>query len=705
MELVDDHILGFEDSDEEDLLDDELMHALNKSKGVALKRLNWKILAPLLVILIGLLFTFGFYIGHLTDSGRLPKVSQEVEAQVQGERTLRNDLDSLKDKWNAFNQRVESLDVLAERERDLERKLEQEDEELEEERRQRSTLDRHLVDVDAKYAQMQKIIARMKLEQDSASLSEGTIEELENDIEEIRAEVSMLHHIEGVQTREPKSKIAATRQLLDFDLNKFRHDVVEMREMLEKYWKGPKVLENTLLLRPGNEIYEQGINFIADKMARALVHGDKFVIGAMGSSVTAGHDNCNYDSYERQMERLLKPLFGSAKVDFQVRNAGQGGSCGDSFENQIWCTRNILGDDIDVAHYSWTYFEGDAKVVLDAHEKWIRWVLMMERAPVPQFFNTGGKNFEECQNSLDPSNHLTNAYGKFGVNIACLQLGITEVGYPGKRWGAIGDGLHSTTRYGEEEDTLRQRSLGVVFRNWHPGPLGFQVVSDAFAYHYTYALLRAIEMITSHLNSHNGNRATLRDRWRIEPTALTKDDLEEPKYCNAEECGSSNPPGCTNWEVPTYGRGQVLILDPNDEMNPFKGKTNGTGWKNWTGDKRHLIPKEERDLPQCVHLDVCSGIFGDADSGLLTLRLPRMEIGRIVVCSPDGKQSGNHLINNLEIWLEQDKMSNLRQVYGKCVLVQERWEGQVSDSKGHIHLGVSIKEGGESARISHVITL
>ena len=27
----------------------------------------------------------------------------------------------------------------------------------------------------------------------------------------------------------------------------------------------------------------------------------------MGSSVAAGHDNCNYDSYERQLERLLKP--------------------------------------------------------------------------------------------------------------------------------------------------------------------------------------------------------------------------------------------------------------------------------------------------------------------------------------------------------------------------------------------------------------
>ena len=34
-----------------------------------------------------------------------------------------------------------------------------------------------------------------------------------------------------------------------------------------------------------------------------------------------------------------------------------------------------------------------------------------------------------------------------------------------------------------------------VFRNWHPGPLGFQVVSDAIAYYYLNAVLNALAMI------------------------------------------------------------------------------------------------------------------------------------------------------------------------------------------------------------------
>ena len=77
-------------------------------------------------------------------------------------------------------------------------------------------------------------------------------------------------------------------------------------------------------------------------------------VGALGSSVTASHDNCNYDSYERQLERFLQPLFQSMGSGLEVRNAGQGGGCGDTYANQPFCVRHIVGDDVDVVHYSWT---------------------------------------------------------------------------------------------------------------------------------------------------------------------------------------------------------------------------------------------------------------------------------------------------------------------------------------------------------------
>jgi hypothetical protein len=48
------------------------------------------------------------------------------------------------------------------------------------------------------------------------------------------------------------------------------------------------------------------------------------VIGTIGSSVTAGFDNCHFDTYQRRLERLLKPVWRAAGVDFEVRNTGEG---------------------------------------------------------------------------------------------------------------------------------------------------------------------------------------------------------------------------------------------------------------------------------------------------------------------------------------------------------------------------------------------
>ncbi|EJK48159.1 hypothetical protein THAOC_33070, partial [Thalassiosira oceanica] len=74
-------------------------------------------------------------------------------------------------------------------------------------------------------------------------------------------------------------------------------------------------------------------------VARALLNPlqDKFVIGTIGSSVAAGHDNCHYDSYESQLERTLFPVFAAGSMSLVVQNAGEGGGCGDDHKNQVFC--------------------------------------------------------------------------------------------------------------------------------------------------------------------------------------------------------------------------------------------------------------------------------------------------------------------------------------------------------------------------------
>ena len=37
-------------------------------------------------------------------------------------------------------------------------------------------------------------------------------------------------------------------------------------------------------------------------------------------------------------------------MKFTFQNAGEGGGCGDSFENQVWCVTQNVSPDVDVVH-------------------------------------------------------------------------------------------------------------------------------------------------------------------------------------------------------------------------------------------------------------------------------------------------------------------------------------------------------------------
>mmetsp|Transcript_15799 Transcript_15799/g.23803 ORF Transcript_15799/g.23803 Transcript_15799/m.23803 type:complete len:714 (+) Transcript_15799:65-2206(+) len=705
VELIDEHILGMESDDEEI---DELMRGIEQGE----KRLgsSWKHLIPIFIVIVGLMFTAGFILGTSSEntssevsknafvgnnavfsSGNRVQLENEIkslkdelkkEEKISG--TMQGALKDLERKWISMTTKIAQIDELERKESQLES--------LGTQKNLKSVFQRD-------YEQLEKEFHKVEMkERETLSHLTEEVTEVKKKLEEVSGSAGAVKPNLGMA-----DPVSHPTNIDKVNLEDLRSAVIAYRKKLEKYWEGTQVLRDTLHLKPGDSSYDQGVKRIAEKMARAIVWGDKFIIGAMGSSVTAAHDNCNYDSYERQMERELQPIFSKANVEFTVRNAGEGGGCGDSYRNQIWCLRNIIGDDVDIAHYSWTYFENEDKETY--HEMFIRWVLMMERSPVPQFINVG--ETRSCKSALDHSGKLFDLYGKYGVNINCLQSGILKIGYPGKKWGAIGDGMHTTTRYGELSNVTKSRrdSLGVTFRNWHPGPLGFQVVSDAFGYHYTDALLEAINMIEDERSGHSDIESLAR-RWPEKPSVLSKEDLPPPIYCEERICNVDEPPGCTNWEVPTYGRGQVKILDPKDSMNPFKdlAKEGDKGWKKWQGDRRQLVPKAELKQPECLHLDVCAGVEITKDSGLITFRLPRMDVGRIMVCSPEGKQAGYPLRKSVEYNLEGSIIPNPQQVYGKCALVQSEWGGTVADSKGHIHLGVRVIDD-QIIRISHVIAM
>ena len=297
---------------------------------------------------------------------------------------------------------------------------------------------------------------------------------------------------------------AFTRRRLDAT----RAEASKVLGMLEGYYSGADAARS-MLMRPWLDPWEfDDLHWpekrdrnakLVDTMARALVTDGQrtFLVGAIGSSVMAGHDNCHYDSYQSQMERLWRPVWGAAGMDFAIQNAGEGGGCGDSFQNQGMCITQNVSPNVDIGtrarravgnrrgvfagsltlaphfpsspvHWSWTYF-GDASKEVEAL---VRWTQMLPKQPPVHQLNTGTVPGGESQ--------LAKHYAKYGLNCLYMRSAFDNGGHdyaseqnrpvePFDRfgWGYVGDGYHNTTRYGElETDDVRKNSLGVVMRNW-----------------------------------------------------------------------------------------------------------------------------------------------------------------------------------------------------------------------------------------------
>ena len=506
--------------------------------------------------------------------------------------------------------------------------------------------------------------------------------------------------------------------------------------LLEEYYNGAEQTKRMLL-----DAWQSQWNFdnpegtardrvdkLVDTMARALVTDDQteFIIGTIGSSVAAGHDNCHYDSYESQLERTFAPVWEAAGMKLVAQNAGEGGGCGDDFNNQVFCIKQNVSPNIDIAHYTWTYFEhGEEKFT--ARENLIRWTQMLPHQPPVHVFNAGLNDHDD----KDQEEGLVEYYSKYGYNQFYIKQGHTNGGYDYQSdsskgidhyaWGFIGDGYHSTTRYGVNEPSPdRKESLGVVFRNWHPGPLAFEFLSDAFAYTYSKAILEALDMIESAITSGKDPRKT----WSASKRKiLLKKSLPEPKYCEPRYCVVDEAPGCLNYELPTYGNWGARVEDANDNLNPHQGALQN--WEMWyePTDFWHMVGKQDTAIFQdredkeiCKHLDQCAGISAtSSENGMVVFRLPKMEVGLVVICMCCGKDVAEEQIlsnpfieikyNNAVLDRTQwDKWPN-----NKCVRLLDKFptQGQAAMTPtGHAYLSINTLDGlSKPVKISHVITL
>jgi len=260
----------------------------------------------------------------------------------------------------------------------------------------------------------------------------------------------------------------------------------------------------------------------------------------------------------------------------------------------------------------------------------------------------------------------------------------------------------------------------LLLKSQHPGPMGFQLTSDAFTYVYTQALLKALDMIEQDMNAGNDPR----DTWSASQRQLLMgSDLPPPKYCDPEYCVVDEVPGCLNYELPTFGFWGARVEDRDDGLNPYAGQPQN--WNVWHQDNDlwYMVGKQDQAVFQnredkeiCRHLDACGGISAQkVDDGMVVFRLPKMEVGLVVICGCCGKNVGNDLfLNNPLIEISFNTVPIDRSEWdifpnAKCVRVLKRFPlmGRESETPtGHHYLGVRLlSDNPTPVRISHVITL
>jgi len=278
----------------------------------------------------------------------------------------------------------------------------------------------------------------------------------------------------------------------------------------------------------------------------------------------------------------------------------------------------------------------------------------------------------------------------------------------------------TTSRYGElETDPHRRDSLGVVMRNWHPGPMGFQLTSDAFTYAYTKALLQALDWIEEDFKRGTDPRET----WSASKRPLLKKgDLPVPHNCQ-EYCLVDHAPACLNFELPTFGNsGGIQVMDPEDASNPHKGEPQKWFLQQNKNDLWYMVDKGDieffrnrEDKEVCRHLDKCGAIHAKAaDAGTVVFRLPKMEVVLVVICGIAGQKgivaSQHFFIWNADLEITLNSVPVERSAMdawpnNKCVRLQQRFPTSSPRTDNNYLALKVLRDIAVEVSISHVITL
>mmetsp|Transcript_24472 Transcript_24472/g.35047 ORF Transcript_24472/g.35047 Transcript_24472/m.35047 type:complete len:140 (+) Transcript_24472:12-431(+) len=135
------------------------------------------------------------------------------------------------------------------------------------------------------------------------------------------------------------------------------------------------------------------------------------------------------------------------------------------------------------------------------------------------------------------------------------------------------------------------------------------------------------------------------------------------------------------------------------------------------GKQDTALFKKREDSEMCRHLDACGGISArKKEDGMVVFRLPKMEVGLVVICGCCGKNVGEAMfIENESLEISFNTVPLNKTTFDvwpnkKCVRLLKKFptSGRESETPtGHHYLALKLLEDqqGADVRISHVFTI
>jgi hypothetical protein len=359
----------------------------------------------------------------------------------------------------------------------------------------------------------------------------------------------------------------------------------------------------------------------------------KFVASFLGSSVTAGHDTDFNITFTENLGRRMEPALAAMGIKLVSRNAALGNNPCVPYDI---CVTPFAGLDADVVHWEQSFNCGPDPNKMHAFEHFIRESLNLPNKPIVIFADSWQPNWNEddCKDKKPVVIHDDDKKRLGFVDTTPVEIVATM----NRHMGGLGGMANLIDKYkaagiqiwvhGEYKDYMCHGpyipTWGCCSASWHPSKEGHALRADHTVYFWLLNFKEALNTLKEKLKDGRSVETVLEEvQKHIHGEAKYKptDPIVATKYSDNLRCFTSFQPRIED------SRSLEALMVPSGDGKPgFQIEI----FENF-GDKG-IVPKAKSR----GYKDFKYVIYGNKDSGSLSLKIDIVTSGTAFVCEPPG---------------------------------------------------------------------